>query len=127
MSNLTEEQRKFVDAMLGDAKGDPKLAKEMAGYAESTSAAVVMSSKAVSEALVNETKTFIQQNAPRAAHLFVDVLTGVETLGVKERTAVAEKILGIAGISKTEKVEVEAKNPLFILPSKKDEPEDEDD
>ena len=49
------------------------------------------------------------------------VMADPTDLGVKEKMLAAKDILDRAGFTKTDKVEVKAAEPLFILPAKEDE------
>jgi hypothetical protein len=52
-----------------------------------------------------------------------EVMNNPTDLGNKEKMAAAKDVLDRSGFIKTEKVEVSAANPLFILPQKADEDE----
>ena len=51
----------------------------------------------------------------------MQVMTNPTDLGNKEKMAAAKDFLDRAGFVKTEKVEVKAENPVFILPPKNNE------
>ena len=119
--NLTEKQQKFLDVLFEEAGGSLVKAKKLAGYADG------VSSKQVSEALAEEiadlTKKFISSSATKAAYSMFEVMNNPTDLGNKEKMAAAKDVLDRSGFIKTEKVEVSAANPLFILPQKADENE----
>jgi len=119
--NLTEKQQKFLDVLFEEAGGNLVAAKKLAGYADG------VSSKQVAESLAEEiadlTKKFISSSATKAAYSMFEIMNSPTDLGNKEKMAAAKDVLDRSGFIKTEKVEVSAANPLFILPQKADENE----
>ena len=67
------------------------------------------------------TKKFLATRGPQAAWSMMEILNNPTDLGNKEKMAAAKDLLDRAGFVKTEKVEVKAESPLFILPPKADE------
>tara|TARA_S200002703_G_C3781088_1_gene240684 strand:+ start:496 stop:867 length:372 start_codon:yes stop_codon:yes gene_type:complete len=119
---LTEKQQKFLDVLFDEARGDPVKAKKLAGYAEGVATAQVVG--AIEDEIVERTKKFIAQSSTKAAYTMFSVMADPTDLGVKEKMTAAKDILDRAGFTKTEKVEVKASEPLFILPSKDSDAED---
>ena len=119
--NLTEKQQKFLDVLFEEAGGNLSTARKLAGYADG------VSSKAIAESLSEEiaelAKRFISSSAVKAAYSMFEVMNNPTDLGNKEKMAAAKDVLDRSGFIKTEKVEVSAANPLFILPQKADEDE----
>tara|TARA_Y100001951_G_scaffold105194_1_gene120582 strand:+ start:479 stop:847 length:369 start_codon:yes stop_codon:yes gene_type:complete len=119
--NLTEKQQKFLDVLFEEAGGNLSTARKLAGYADG------VSSKAIAESLSEEiaelTKRFISSSAVKAAYSMFEVMNNPTDLGNKEKMAAAKDVLDRSGFIKTEKVEVSAANPLFILPQKANEDE----
>ena len=119
--NLTEKQQKFLDVLFEEAGGNLVTAKKLAGYADA------VTSRQVAEPLTEEiaalTKKFIASSATKAAYSMFEVMNNPTDLGNKEKMAAAKDVLDRSGFIKTEKVEVSATNPLFILPQKADEDE----
>ena len=119
--NLTEKQQKFLDVLFEEAGGNLVTARKLAGYADG------VSTKAIAESLAEEiadlTKRFISSSATKAAYSMFEVMNSPTDLGNKEKVAAAKDVLDRSGFIKTEKVEVSAANPLFILPQKADENE----
>ena len=119
--NLTEKQQKFLDVLFEEAGGNLAKARKLAGYADG------VSTKAIAESLAEEiadlTKKFISSSAVKAAYSMFEVMNNPTDLGNKEKMAAAKDVLDRSGFIKTEKVEVSAANPLFILPQKADEDE----
>jgi hypothetical protein len=119
--NLTEKQQKFLDVLFEEAGGNVKVAQKLAGYAEAASSRQI--TDALSEEIADLTKKFIAQSATKAAYSMFEVMNNPTDLGNKEKMAAAKDVLDRSGFTKTEKVEVSAANPLFILPQKNDEDE----
>ena len=119
--NLTEKQQKFLDVLFEEAGGNLVTAKKLAGYADA------VTSRQVAEPLAEEiaalTKKFIASSATKAAYSMFEVMNNPTDLGNKEKMAAAKEVLDRSGFIKTEKVEVSAASPLFILPQKSDEDE----
>ena len=119
--NLTEKQQKFLDVLFEEAGGNLVTAKKLAGYADA------VTSRQVAEPLADEiaalTKKFIASSATKAAYSMFEVMNNPTDLGNKEKMAAAKDVLDRSGFIKTEKVEVSAASPLFILPQKSDEDE----
>ena len=113
---LTEKQEKFLDALFGEARGDPTEAKKLAGYSSNYSTARVV--EGLEEEIEKLTRRFISAHGPQAAYAMVHVLNKPTDLGNKDRMTAAKDILDRAGLRPTEKVEVQAESPLFILPPK---------
>jgi hypothetical protein len=116
---LTEKQELFLAVLFEEAEGDPLQAKKLAGYSDN------VPTSAVTASLVDEiaelTRKFIAQSSTKAAYAMFKVLGDQDMLGAKERMAAAKDIMDRAGFVKTEKVEVSTKDPVFILPPKKEE------
>jgi hypothetical protein len=119
--NLTDKQQKFLDVLFEEAGGNLVKAKKLAGYADA------VTSRQVAEPLTEEiaalTKKFIASSATKAAYSMFEVMNNPTDLGNKEKMAAAKDVLDRSGFTKTEKVEVSATSPLFILPQKSDEDE----
>ena len=112
-----EKQEKLLQVLFDEAKGDLRTAMRIAGYSDKTPASHV--AKTLSEEIFQATKEYIARSATPAAYEMGVIISGKGDLnGQKERMAAAKDILDRAGLSKTEKVEVTAKDPLFILPKK---------
>jgi|TARA_R100000322_G_scaffold40041_2_gene24975 hypothetical protein len=119
--NLTEKQQKFLDVLFEEAGGNLSTARKLAGYADGVSSKAIAES--LSEEIADLTKKFISSSAVKAAYSMFEVMNNPTDLGNKEKMAAAKDVLDRSGFIKTEKVEVSAANPLFILPQKADEDE----
>jgi hypothetical protein len=114
--NLTERQKKFLDALFEEAGGDAVAAKRIAGYAESTPTSDIIAM--LKDEVLERTNLFLARSAPRAAVAMAGAILDPTELGIKEKLAAAREILDRTGIVKTEKVQVESTNGLMILPPK---------
>tara|TARA_R110002124_G_scaffold175994_1_gene343874 strand:+ start:1131 stop:1499 length:369 start_codon:yes stop_codon:yes gene_type:complete len=114
---LTEKQELFLDVLFEEAEGDPLLAKQLAGYSANVSTSSITASMA--EEIYELTRKFIAQSSTKAAFTMYKVMGDVDMLGAKEKMAAAKDLMDRAGFTKTEKIEVSTKEPVFILPAKK--------
>ena len=119
--NLTEKQQKFLDVLFEEAGGNLVTAKKLAGYADAVTSRQV--AEPLAEEIAELTKKFIASSATKAAYSMFEVMNNPTDLGNKEKMAAAKDVLDRSGFIKTEKVEVSAASPLFILPQKLDEDE----
>lgn len=118
---LTDKQQKFLDVLFEEAQGDPVKAKKLAGYSDAVSSSSIVNSMV--DEIADLTKRFIAQSSTKAAYTMFSVMNDPTELGVKEKMIAAKDVLDRAGFVKTERVEVKASEPLFILPAKE---QDED-
>jgi hypothetical protein len=119
----TDKQRAFLECLFdNECKGNISAAKVKAGYSESTP------NKMITDALTDEiaevTRKFIATATTESAYALFDILRSPARVGNREKMAAAKDLLDRAGLVKTEKVEVTTKEPVFILPAKKEECED---
>lgn len=116
---LTEMQQKFLDVLFEEAEGDALVAKKLAGYSDNVGTAQVLASVETEvEAL---TKKYLNRAAIKAAFAVGDIIKTPTQLGAKERLNASKEALDRAGFVKTEKIEVKAESPVFILPPKTEE------
>ena len=116
--SLTNTQEKFLDALFGEAKGDPRKAAELAGYSSNAYPKVVRNlKKEITELAENHLST----HSAKAANRLVELLDEDGTTPhASIRLAAANQILDRVGIAKKEKLDVNVKavHGLFILPPK---------
>ena len=116
--NLTDTQEKFLDALFGEAKGNPKKAGELAGYSEHSYPKVLRNLKSE---IVSRAETYLATHSAKAATKMVDMLDEDGTTPQASiRMEAAKQILDRIGIAKKEKLDVNVKalHGLFILPPK---------
>ena len=116
---LTEMQQRFLDVLFEEARGDLVAAKKLAGYSDNVGTTQVVS--ALEDEIAELTKKYIARSATKAAYAMVSVISDPTALGNKELMTAAKDVLDRGGFVKTEKVEVKADTPLFILPAKNDD------
>lgn len=116
--DYTDKQQKFLEVLFTEANGDLRTAATIAGYSPNTRLGDVTA--AIADEIVEKTKQYLALNAPKAAVEVVNILKDPTALGNKDKLAAARDLLDRIGLKATEKVEVSAKNPLFILPAKED-------
>ena len=115
---LTERQTAFLDALFGDAQGNPRIAGELAGYAPSSFQTVVTSLK---NEIIDQAENVLALHSPQAAF---QLINGLEadggTPGMNTRMDAAKEILNRVGVVKKEKVDINMQSlgGLFILPAK---------
>ena len=119
MRNLTEKQQLFLDVLFESAQGDPVRAKRLAGYSDNVSSTSITS--VLQDEIADLTKKFISATGSKAAYSMMQVMINPTDLGNKEKMAAAKDFLDRAGFVKTDKVEIKADNPVFILPPKNNE------
>ena len=115
---LTIQQKTFINALFGEAKGNPKKAGEIAGYSDSSYQNVV---KSLKEIIVEKAESVLALHSPKAVMGLVDALEedGM-TPAANIRIEAAKQILDRVGIVKKEKIDINAQvaHGIFILPPK---------
>ncbi len=119
---LTEQQQKFLDVLFDQAGGDIPLAKKLAGYAETTSTTHII--KGLKEEIIDATQTYLSRNAPKAAMAMVGALYDPTELGIRDKMQAAKELLDRSGLVKTEKMQVEAKGGVMLMPPKQMDDDD---
>ena len=116
---LTERQQKFLDCLI-QTGGDPKLAADLAGYAEGSYHQVINSLK---NEIIDLATQILAQSAPKAALKLVHVMESDEPIPqANVKLQAAQTILDRIGVSKTDKLDIsvdDSGGSLFILPAKK--------
>ena len=123
VKNLTEKQQKFLDVLFEEAQGNPVKAIKLAGYAEGTSSSAV--TNVLQEEIAELTKKYLATSATKAAYAMVNILEDPVALGNKEKMVAAKDILDRVGYKSSDKVEVQSASPLFILPPKENNNEND--
>jgi len=116
--SLTNSQEKFLDALFGEARGDPKKAGELAGYSEHSYPKVLRNLKSE---IVSRAENYLATHSAKAAAKMVDMLDEDGTTPhANIRMEAAKQILDRIGIAKKEKIDInmQAVHGLFILPAK---------
>jgi hypothetical protein len=115
---LTENQQKFLDALFGEAHGDPELAKKLAGYAESVRVSEIV--KSLKQEIVKVSLDVFAVNSVKAALEQIELLHNPTQAGALTKLKVIESILNRAGAAeKTDGVNVNVPaGGIFIMPAK---------
>ena len=114
---LTPKQEDFLEALLGEARGNIRAAMDMAGYSKSTKTTEVVGP--LKEEITERAGMMLAMNAPKAAFGIVDVLDDPSVLGARNAIAAAREVLDRTGLVKEEQVEVSGNaGGIFILPPK---------
>jgi hypothetical protein len=122
---LDERQKLFLEHLFGDeAQGSAAKAKVLAGYSPDYATSALVES--LKEEIVEATKSFLSQNAPKAAIAIISGIDSPTQLGLKEKLSSAKDILDRIGVVKTEKMEVNSTG-VFFLPAKTPPTEEESD
>jgi hypothetical protein len=118
-SNLTDKQKMFLNALYEDAKGDIRMAMDIAGYAKATSIDSVI--EPLADEIVDMGRRFMAVNVPKAAIAMVGVIDEPTMLGGERKIAAAKEVMDRAGLVKREKIDVGAEgiSGIFFLPAKK--------
>lgn len=127
VKELTELQSKFLDALLGEARGNYRTAMRIAGYSDTVATREI--AKALRDEIVEASKNYLAMNAPLAAMKMLDLLDDPSAAGASNTIKVAQQVLDRAG-AKAPEESVSLKVPgggMFILPAKmvQQEPEGE--
>jgi hypothetical protein len=115
---LTEQQEQFLDALFGEANGNPKQAGEIAGYSPSSYPKVI---KALKDEILDRAEYSLAFNSAKAVKGLVTALDDDGTTpGANIRMEAAKQILDRVGLVKREKIDVNSKvaHGIFILPPK---------
>jgi phage terminase small subunit len=113
---LTEQQQKFLDALFDQAAGSVAQAKKLAGYSDTTSTTHIVNS--LREEILDATQMYMSRNAPRAAVAMVGALMDPTELGIRDKMQAAKELLDRTGLVKTEKMQVETKGGVMLMPPK---------
>lgn len=115
---LNEQQEKFLDTLFGEAKGDPKVAAETAGYADKYVYALVRNLK---NEILQRAEEVLALFSPRAAFRLVDTMDGKNfSIDGKLRFEAAKQILDRAGLGKKEEINIKIgeETSILLLPAK---------
>ena len=114
--DITEKQQTFLDALFGEAQGDPKVAGEIAGYAD-----YHQPLKSLKDEIIDRAEKLLAAFAPKASMGMINALQeDGSTPGASIRMEAAKQILDRIGIAKKEKIDINMKavHGIFILPAK---------
>ncbi len=118
VKELTDQQKSFLTALFGDAKGNPKRAGEIAGYSEHSYPKVI---RALKDEIIQRAEEVMASYSPKATMGLVNALEeDGSTPNASIRVEAAKQILDRVGLTKKEKVDINVKSVsgIFILPPK---------
>ena len=118
--SLTNTQEKFLDALFGEARGNPKKAGELAGYSEHSYPKALRSLKSE---IVTRAENYLATHSAKDSTKIVDMLDDDGTTPhASIRMEAAKQILDRIGIVKKEQMDINMKamQGLFILPPKEE-------
>ena len=119
---LTEKQQKLLAVLFDEAGGDINVAKRIAGYSDATSSTEIINS--LKEEILDATSAYMARNAPKAAMAMVGALYDPTELGIRDKMSAAKELLDRSGLDKTEKMQVEAKGGVMLMPPKQMDDDD---
>lgn len=118
---LTDLQKAFLEALFGEAKGDPVEAKKIAGYAQTISTTEII--RSLKDEIIEQAKLVLALNSPRAAMELVGMMINPNQEAGTNKLKAIESILNRASVTEKESSsDINLKVPqggLFILPPKK--------
>jgi len=114
---LTDKQSAFLEALLGEARGNIRAAMDIAGYSKTTATSEVVGP--LKEEITERAGMMLAINAPKAAFGIIDVLDDPSSFGARNAISAAREVLDRTGLVKKEQVEITANTGgMFILPPK---------
>ena len=119
---LNERQQKFLEVLFEDAGGDVVAAKKLAGYSDNTPTTAIV--KGLKEEILEATQMYMARNAPKAAIAMTHALFDPTELGIRDKMSAAKELLDRTGLVKTEKMQVEARGGVMLMPPKQTEEND---
>ena len=116
--SLTSTQEKFLDALFGEARGNPRKAGELAGYSDHSYPKVVRNLK---QEIISRAENYLATHSAKAATKMVDMLDEDGTTPhANIRMEAAKQILDRIGIVRKDQIDINMKSlhGIFILPAK---------
>ena len=115
--SLTDKPSAFLEALLGEARGNIRAAMDIAGYSKTTATTEVVGP--LREEITERAGMMLAISAPKAAFGIIDVLDDPSALGARNAISAAREVLDRTGLVKKEQVEVSGNaGGIFILPPK---------
>ena len=116
--NLTDMQEKFLDALYGEARGNPREAARIAGYSDHSYPKVVRNLK---KEITELAETHLSTHSAKAVNRLITLLDEDGTTPQASiRLAAANSILDRVGLGKKDSLDINMKamHGIFILPAK---------
>jgi len=118
-ATLQEQDKRFLELLMEEAAGDPKLAKKLAGYPQNMPVLDIVNR--LKHQMVEVATSYMALKVPTAIKTLSNIIDGKdEGLGVSNRIKASTEILDRVGIVKTVKSQVshEYKGGVALLPAK---------
>lgn len=114
---LSERENLFLEVLFGEAKGDFKEAKKLAGYPSSVPDSTI--ARRLSEEIVEGTRLFLALNAPKAVSELLEILVSARPIiNAKDKLIAAKEILDRAGVVRKEEKKITYSGGVMLLPPK---------
>lgn len=117
---LTELQKNFIVCLFSEeSKGNPVIAKRMAGYADSVRTSELVES--LYDEILEYGKKYLAANSPQAIYALLDTLINPSQMGGANKLKAAQDVLDRVGVDKRKEATDTLKIPesgLVILPAK---------
>ena len=114
---LSLQQQAFLDYLKGEARGDYKVARDLAGYSPNTRIADIIAP--MKEHVANAVRDILILHGPQAAFATIDVMEKPAEMGAANKLKAAGDILDRIGVvTPTESIDNRPKPAVFILPAK---------
>ena len=97
---LTPKQEAFLEALLGETRGNIRAAMDLAGYSRTTKTAEVVGP--LKEEITEQAGMMLAMNAPKAAFGIVDVLDDPSAMDARTAISAAREVLDRTGLVKKE-------------------------
>ncbi len=119
-SEYTELQLRFVEALFGEAMGDPNKAKKLAGYDPTTKTSQIV--KSVQDIILEQSRLYLAANSPRAILELLTMMVTPNEPGATTKLKVIQEILNRAGVvdksAQGGDINISNKGRIIILPEK---------
>jgi hypothetical protein len=116
--NYSELELKFLEALFGEAEGDAKKAKQLAGYSPQKPLSSIV--KSLKKEISLGTQLYLAEHAPAAVATLVKIImSDVPVIMAKEKIMAAKEILDRAGVVKTEQKTVTHQGGVVLMPVKR--------
>lgn len=113
---LSEREQIFLEVLFGEAQGDIKEAKKIAGYPPQYPISHITSR--LKEEIVEATYDYLAAHGPHAVATLVNILIGEPVPDAKNKITAAKEILDRGGIIKKEHKTVTVDQRIAYLPEK---------
>ncbi len=115
---LTEQQEIFLEALMGECRGDIKAAMNKAGYGPTIGTSYII--KQLRDEIIEASQKVIAGHTVEATFAIIDAMRKSADPGVPNKLKAAENLLNRAGVvHDKDNVEKKEKEYVVILPAKK--------